>query len=421
MLFGAVAGLCAAELRPVVGIGATRDEVLAAYGWPSGQSQSGGKEIFTYPQGQVVLQDGVVEKMDFSPNVAWPNPKPRPPPPTASTAPAKPPPPSMIAAPGDAWLTDYSEARREAQRRAVDILALFTGTDWSPPCKKFELEVARQPEFLKAVGEDFVLLRLDFLTHTELPAELREQNTGLREHFAVTSYPTLLMLTADGREISRVNLAKTRAESTYVGQVIAAVEEAKPKPAPLTMWKSQPAPAAETKTVLADYSPWLLGGAAVVLLSCWWLLRHRPQGGKPGPAPQASFFPSPADIATWPQERVRDVAARLFEFEGSRVQIRPTESGAELALFAAGNERPKALVRCQAAAAGLANGRAVKLLFGTTVAEGVEGTWYLSPGGFTPDARQFAGEHAIVLIGGEDLLQRLKGVPPLALIRILGP
>src|SRR6185369_11460517 len=68
----------AADSRPVVGPGATKEDVLNAYGWPTGQSQLGAKEILNYPQGSITLANGKVERVDFSPNVPWPAPRPRP-------------------------------------------------------------------------------------------------------------------------------------------------------------------------------------------------------------------------------------------------------------------------------------------------------------------------------------------------------
>ncbi len=407
--------------RPVVGVGASRDEVLEAYGWPNGQSKLGEREIFTYAQGQVVLRRGVVERMEFSPNVEWPKPRPRPAAPTTSTA--KP----VVAEPVkmeplDVWRTDFDEAREEAKRQVKDILVLFTGTDWSPPAKRFQAEVALAPEFLREVEEHHVLLRLDFpRSTTSQPAEVRERNEGLRERFGVTAYPTLIVLDAEGDELARVNLAKVRAEPTYVQQVLAAIEEARPKPKAIANWTE---PDAATAEVSGQRVPrwiyWAAGGVLAVLALAGAMLRRRGAGAESKPAgPTVVTLPTPADVAGWSQERVRDVAAALFEHDGGRVKVRRTESGAELAVLPQEGEHPRALVRCQSAGAGLAGKLAVSALLGTAVAERVDAAWYVSAGGFTPDARQFAGEHGMRLISGEDLLDRLRKVPPLTLVRML--
>ena len=422
-VLGWVALVGAAEgLRPVVGVGATRDEVIDAYGWPNGQSKTGEREVFTYPQGRVVLRNGVVERMDFSPNVAWPKPRPRPPAATASTA--KPPPmQSVKVEPLDVWLTDFDEARAEARRQAKDVLALFTGTDWSPPAKRFQQEVALAPEFLKVVEENYVLLRLDFPRSTTVqPSETREKNEALRERFAVTEYPTLLVLNAAGDELARVDLAKPRTEATPVQQVLAAIAEVRPKK-PIADFSTDAAAATKEREGLKRTILWTGGGVlAVAALLLGWAWKRRSgkmETAKPAGA-AVTTMPTPADVASWPQERVRDMAAALFKHDGARVKVRRTESGAELAVLGEDGEHPKALVRCQAAAAGLAGKTSVSELLGTAVSERVDQAWYVSAGGFTPDARRFAAEHGIVLMSGEDLLARMRKVPPLTLVRMLG-
>src|SRR5262245_8547098 len=183
-----------ADLRPVVGPGASKEAVIDAYGWPNGQSQSGTKEVLTYPQGKVTLENGRVEKVDFSMTTPWPAPKRRPGPSPAV-------PPLTTEELAKYWLTNFDEAKREATGRQVRILALFTGSDWSPASKQFVEEVAFQTEFLHAFMGDFVFLRLDFPTHAPQPAEVREQNTRLRARYGVTVYPTLLVLSPAGEVV----------------------------------------------------------------------------------------------------------------------------------------------------------------------------------------------------------------------------
>ncbi|PTX97852.1 restriction endonuclease [Opitutus sp. ER46] len=71
--------------RPFVAVGATKQDVLRVYGWPSGTAVTGTREILNYPQGQVILENGRVERVTFSKDVPWTPPRPKPPPPTAST------------------------------------------------------------------------------------------------------------------------------------------------------------------------------------------------------------------------------------------------------------------------------------------------------------------------------------------------
>ncbi len=45
-------------------IGATREDVLAAFGEPVGRSSAGAREVWTYSDGTVALRDGKVEFVD---------------------------------------------------------------------------------------------------------------------------------------------------------------------------------------------------------------------------------------------------------------------------------------------------------------------------------------------------------------------
>src|SRR5947208_10966297 len=59
------AGVGAAESSPDIHRGATKSEVIKTLGLPSSVAKSGSKEIFTYPQGQLVLENGRVERVEF--------------------------------------------------------------------------------------------------------------------------------------------------------------------------------------------------------------------------------------------------------------------------------------------------------------------------------------------------------------------
>ena len=137
-----------ADTRPVVGPGATKDEVINAYGWPNGQSQLGTKEILNYTQGSVTLENGRVERVDFSPTIPWQAPRPRP-----GSAPQAPKLKPVVSG-FDPWTTSLATAMTEADRQHARILAAFTGSDWSPPSKRFLDEVATHPDFVQTGIEE---------------------------------------------------------------------------------------------------------------------------------------------------------------------------------------------------------------------------------------------------------------------------
>lgn len=48
-----------------VAVGATREEVMAQLGAPKSKMGSGGREIFTYAKGRIVLADGKVVSIEW--------------------------------------------------------------------------------------------------------------------------------------------------------------------------------------------------------------------------------------------------------------------------------------------------------------------------------------------------------------------
>ena len=101
------------------------------------------------------------------------------------------------ATPNDGFITDMEAAVEQAKEQDKDLLLLFTGSDWCPPCKALEKEVFSQQEFLDGVSEEFVLVMLDFPQNKELPQELKEQNDSLAAKFSISSYPTVIMVDQD--------------------------------------------------------------------------------------------------------------------------------------------------------------------------------------------------------------------------------
>ncbi len=431
-----------ADSRPVVGPGATKEEILDAYGWPNGQTQAGAKEILTYPQGRVILDQGRVERVEFSMKVPWPAPKPRP---GAAGVPSS----------GDSWFTSWSEALREAQRRQVRILAVFTGSDWSPPTKQFLTEVAEAPDFLSAFLGSFVLLKLDFPTRTTQLKELRVQNAELRERFEVTTYPALVVLESDGSLAARVALNKSRAGDSYLVQVVAAVREVRNglSPSPGTrdgtvgsvddktkavaLGTEVNVPATRASSVVGSATAaslssagwaltWGLGGGALLAVVWLWLL-WRPRAASTGEASTAaervadaaSGVPSVVDLAEWSHARLRAVVGARAKTDGYQVAVRSGGSEGDLSLVRTGEDRVSVIVMCAAATAGPVSVKQLRELYGTITIEEVGTGWFVGLGEFSAEARAYAREHGLALIGKAGLREQLRALTERDLANVL--
>jgi hypothetical protein len=430
----AVVGARAANSTPVVGPGATKQEVIDAYGWPSGQSQSGAKEILTYPQGRITLESGKVEKMDFSPNVPWPAPKARP-------APASPTSVKKAETPTDFWVTNFDVAQQEAVRRHARILALFIGSDWSPPSKQFQDEVALHADFVNAFTADFVFLRLDFPTRAPQPPEVREQNARLRAKYGVTTYPALLVLSPAGNVVAQVDLTKPQPGENYRARTIAAIRDVRDlliaSPPPPDPTPAAAAPAATEKpapnpgsTSVSSAFPLILGAGCLGLVLAalaWWLL-WRKREAEPGArdlsmahriSDAAGGVPTPAEIDQWSKEKLCAIYAALVEADGYDVTWRGGGGDGDLALMRKGDDRPMIVVSLQAAAAGQVSAKRVKELFGTITVEDIPKGWFVAPKGFSKEAHDYAGQHPVVLIDVEDIVAQLRALPQLTLRKVL--
>lgn len=435
-VLGVASCLFGAEAQPAVGPGANREEVLQTYGWPTGQSRLGAREILNYPQGRVTLEDDRVQRVDFSAKLPWPAPRPRP----AAASPVS---GKKAEASVDLWIEDFGEAVGEATSRGGQILALFTGRDWSPASRRFHEQVATHPEFVDALADNFVFLRLDFPTRVPLAPKLREQNDRLRATHGVTVYPTLLVLSAAGEALAMVDLSPPAAEA-YRARVIAAIQAERARlPAPaaeMVLESSEPVEAAPLPT----YEGWTrafitenLGLSltemfvAVLIVvtvasTMLWLLRRTsaPTILPPGAVAvrlsnTAGGVPTLSEISTWSREKVCAVTAALAESEGYIAEVMPFGSEKDLLLKNGGETEPRVVVFCAAGDAGAVPARRLRALKSTLIADGAKAGWFVSPNGFASDAQAYAEQHRLHLIDASRLLARIRELPPLLLPKAL--
>ena len=338
----------------------------------------------------------------------------------------------------------------EAARQHARILAAFTGSDWSPPSKKFLDEVSTHPDFVNPLLGDFVFLKVDFPTRVAPSAELKKQNDELRARCGVTTYPALVVLNTSGEPVATVDLTKESTSENYRATVIAAVTDvrdllkqqappveppkpvvaATPAPAPVA---EPPKPSAESIAVGAAMSSarWdillgLSGGGMLVAVLLWWLWRT-PRAVDPNADARQkniltglglSGLPTAADLGAWPLERVQLLVTGLFEAGGYQVTRRT--NAAELELTRADDPKARVIACCWAGAMGQVHAKAMRELFGSLIAEDIANGWFIAVDGFSDDARAVAQERSIVLIDGAELTARLRQLPKMALMRILG-
>ena len=104
----------------------------------------------------------------------------------------------------DSWLIKYDEAIAEAKKSGRPILADFTGSDWCGWCIRLHNEVFDTKEFKAWAAENVVLLELDFPQAKAQDPAVKAKNQELAKAHGVEGYPTILILTADGKKIGEL-------------------------------------------------------------------------------------------------------------------------------------------------------------------------------------------------------------------------
>lgn len=104
---------------------------------------------------------------------------------------------------GDGWKTDYSAALAEAAKEKRPVLLEFTGSDWCPPCQAMKKRVFDSADFQRFAKDNLILVELDFPQAKPQSADLKKQNAELAEKYGVDGYPTIIVLSPDGKELKR--------------------------------------------------------------------------------------------------------------------------------------------------------------------------------------------------------------------------
>ncbi|WP_164843923.1 thioredoxin family protein [Croceicoccus ponticola] len=111
-------------------------------------------------------------------------------------------PPAATQAQEIAWRHgDVEDALAEAKETGKPVL-LYWGAEWCPPCAQMKVTLFKDPDFI-AKTQDFITVYLDGDTEGA-------QKWG--EHFGTSGYPTVIALSPDGEEITRLSSSTMASE-----------------------------------------------------------------------------------------------------------------------------------------------------------------------------------------------------------------
>jgi len=109
----------------------------------------------------------------------------------------------------EGWFDNVQKAIDLGKKEKKPVLALFTGSDWCPPCQKLEKNILLQPAFKEFAKKHLVLLFLDYPQTAKLDDKVKRQNDDLAKKFSVEGYPTIIVLSPDGHKAAWTHVGYT--------------------------------------------------------------------------------------------------------------------------------------------------------------------------------------------------------------------
>jgi protein disulfide-isomerase len=110
----------------------------------------------------------------------------------------------QVSAAEEDWLTDFSKAQAKAKAEKKMVLMDFNGSDWCEACQALRKHVLNSPAFAKFAKNNLVLVDVDFPEHKKQPEQLKAANRELEQQFKVEGFPTLVVLSSEGKELTKL-------------------------------------------------------------------------------------------------------------------------------------------------------------------------------------------------------------------------
>lgn len=112
---------------------------------------------------------------------------------------------SVVAgAKGEAWHTDFEEARALAEEEGKVVMIEFHGSDWCPPCIALNENVLSTEAFQALAEEELILVDADFPRKTKLAKDQERHNRELGKRFGLQVFPTVVLVEPDGTVLEKM-------------------------------------------------------------------------------------------------------------------------------------------------------------------------------------------------------------------------
>jgi len=119
---------------------------------------------------------------------------------------------------GEGWMTDFEAAQAKAAEKGKPMLLDFTGSDWCGWCIKLKKEVFSKKTFKDYAESELVLVEVDFPRGKKQSDALKAQNEALAEKYGIRGFPTIVLLSPEGKLIGKTGYRPGGAEA-YVAHL----------------------------------------------------------------------------------------------------------------------------------------------------------------------------------------------------------
>lgn len=118
------------------------------------------------------------------------------------------------------WLENVEQAVQQARAEHKSVLASFLGPDWDASSRAVREEVLHTPAFAEYAAKRFVCVEIRFPGLQPLSPERCKYNTDLKNRFQVGTYPSLILLDANGMPYAQVEGGDTLMDpDEWIGQL----------------------------------------------------------------------------------------------------------------------------------------------------------------------------------------------------------
>jgi len=117
------------------------------------------------------------------------------------------------------WITNYDQAKQEAQTNNKKIILVFSGSDWCAPCIKLEEKIWKSVQFKNYAKDHYIMLRADFPRRkkNKLPKEQQVANNMLAEKYNPNGYfPLVVILSPEGKVLGATGFDSKKTPQDYI-------------------------------------------------------------------------------------------------------------------------------------------------------------------------------------------------------------